>query len=264
LKEHRAIIAILLFFAVFLALPIEMKGEPATTEMKPLIYDEAGLLNQEEYDVLNAMANQYGAERETDIIIYTTLNPDNRDVMKMTQDFYDDHGPGYDRSHGNAVILTMDMRNREVYLAGFYKAERYLDDDRLTKIRHEISPDLTNGNYGLAFQKYILSAHKYLAIRPGVNPDSIFFKGWLHLAVALGLAAMIVGKMVSNSGGRVTVNRQTYEDANASGVLEHRDQYLHTTTTKRKIEKSSSSSSSGGGGGTTSGGHSHSGSRGSF
>lgn len=84
------------------------------------------------------------------------------------------------------------------------------------------------------------------------------------MAVALGLAAMIVGKMVSNSGGRVTVNRQTYEDANVSGVLEHRDQYLHTTTTKRKIEKSSSSSSSGGGGGTTSGGHSHSGSRGSF
>lgn len=92
MKRHRAIVAVLLFFAVFLALPMEMKGEPATTEMKSLIYDEAGLLNQEEYDVLNTMANQYGAERETDIIIYTTPNPDNMDVMKMTQDFYDDHG----------------------------------------------------------------------------------------------------------------------------------------------------------------------------
>ncbi|MBE0340267.1 TPM domain-containing protein [Paenibacillus sp. 28ISP30-2] len=263
MKRVGAILAILVFFAAFLAVPMEVKGEAATTEWKSLIYDEAGLLNQTEYDELNTMANQYGAERETDIIIFTSSNPDNMDVMKMTQDFYDDHGPGYDRSHGNAVILTMDMRNREIYLAGFYKAERYLDDDRLDKIRDEISPYLTSGNYELAFQKYIFSAHRYLGIRPGVNPDSIFYSIAFQLVVSLVLAGIIVGKMVSNSGGRVTVNRQTYEDAGNSGILEHRDQYLHTTTTKRKIEKSSSSSGSSGGG-TTSGSHSHSGSRGSF
>ncbi len=116
MKRVGLILAILFFFTAFLAFPVEMKAEAATTEWKSLIYDEAGLLNQEEYDELNTMANQYGAERETDIIIFTSSNSDNMDVMKMTQDFYDDQGPGYDRTHGNAVILTMDMRNREIYL----------------------------------------------------------------------------------------------------------------------------------------------------
>ncbi|MBC8079502.1 MAG: TPM domain-containing protein, partial [Gorillibacterium sp.] len=227
------------------------------------VYDEAGLLSQEEYDRLNLMANEYGAKRETDIVIYTSNNTESMDVMKMTQDFYDEHAPGYDKSHGNAVILTMDMKNREIYLAGFYKAKEYLDDGRLDKIRNKITPYLTSGDYELAFEKYIKTAHKYMGFRPGANPDNILFNGWFQLAVSLGIAGIIVGLMAYHSGGRVTVDRRTYEDAGTSGILEQQDQYIRTTVTKRKIEKSSGGGS-GGGGGTSGGGHSHSGSRGSF
>jgi uncharacterized protein len=156
------------------------------------------------------------------------------------------------------------MKNREVYLAGFYKGKEYLDDGRLDKIRHKISPALTSGDYELAFQTYILTVHKYMGFRPGVNPDNILFNIWFQLAVSLGIAAIIVGMMAYRSGGRVTVNRQTYEDASTSGILDHRDQYLRTSVSKRKIEKNSGGGRSGGGGGTTGGGHSHSGSRGSF
>ncbi|MEK3723584.1 TPM domain-containing protein [Paenibacillus sp. FSL H8-0034] len=266
MKRNRAILAVLLFIAVFLAVPIELMaaGKTAPTELKQLVYDDAGLLNQQEYDELNTMANQYGAQRETDIIIVTSSNTKNIDVKKMTQDFYDEHAPGYDKPHGNAVILTMDMKNREVYLAGFYKAEQYLDDVRLDKIRSRISPDLTSGNFKLAFQKYIQTAHKYMGFRPGVNPDNILFSSWFQVAVSIGLAGIIVGRMAYHSGGRSKVHRQTYEDEGSSGILEHRDDYLRTTTSKRKIETNKSGGSRGGGGGTTGGGHSHSGSRGSF
>ncbi|MEC0093813.1 hypothetical protein PMSM_26890 [Paenibacillus macquariensis subsp. macquariensis] len=262
MMKQRTILAILFFIAVYLAVPMEMSL--ASPELKTLIYDEAGLLNQEEYDELNLMANEYGAKRETDIIIYTSNNDDNVDVMKMTEDFYDDKGPGYDKSHGNAVILTMDMRNRDFYLAGFYKGEEYLDQGRLDKINDKISPDLANGDYRLAFQKYIQTAHRYMGFRPGVNPDNILFNGWFQLAVSVGIGGVIVGMMAYRSGGRVTVNRQTYEDSSTSGILERQDQYVRTTTTKRKIEKNNGGGSGGGGGGTTGGGHSHSGSRGSF
>ena len=284
MNKQRTILAILFFFVVYLAVPMELTATAA--ELKTLIYDEAGLLDQEEYDELNVMANEYGAERETDIIILTSNNDNNIDVMQMTQDFYDEQAPGYDKPHGNAVILTMDMRNREIYLAGFYKAKEYLDDSRLDKIRDKITPDLANGDYGLAFGQYIQTAHEYLGIEPSVNsgvnsninsgnnssiypnensnvdPDNILFNGWFQLAVSLGLGGLIVGVMAYRSGGRVTVNRHTYEDASTSGILDRRDQYLRTTTTKRKIEKNNGGG--GGGGGTTRGGHSHSGSRGSF
>ncbi|MDF2922064.1 MAG: hypothetical protein K0R57_978 [Paenibacillaceae bacterium] len=267
MRINRTVAALLLLLA-FLAVPLLAGGEKAAaaTELKKLIYDEAGLLSQQEYAELNAMANEYSAKRETDFIIYTSRNEANADVLKMTQDFYDKIGPGYDKTHGNAAILTMDMKNREVYLAGFYKAKEYLDDGRMDKIRTRITPDLTSGNYMGAFEKYIKTAHRYMGFRPGVNPDNILFNGWFQLAVSLGLGAVIVGMMAYHSGGRVTVNRQTYEDSGSSGILDRKDQYLRTTLTKRKIEKNTGGGGGkgGGGGGITGGGHSHSGSRGSF
>lgn len=262
MTRFKAIAALLLFIAIGVAVSMGTAAGEAAVQAKKLIYDEAGLLSQAESDRLNEMASEYGAKRETDFIVYTTSNTGNADVKKMTEDFYDEHGPGYDKAYGNAVILTLDMRNRELYLAGFYKGEDYLDDERLDKIRDKISPYLTDGEYELAFQTYIEKAYKYMGYRPGVNPDNILFNIWFQLAVSFIIGAVVVGIMAYNSGGRVTVSSHTYEDASTSGVLDHRDLYLRTTTTKRKIERNNRSG--GGGGGVTGGGHSHSGSRGSF
>ena len=264
-RRKRAILAFLFFFLMMVAIPMDIiAGEAAATKEKQLIFDTAELLTSQEVEELNALANQYGAERETDFIIVTVNGPEAYDVEAMTQDFYDNYGPGYDKPHGNAAILMVDMSHREVYLAGFYKAKTYLDDARMDKIRSKISSDMSDGEYKLAFQKYIQLAHKYMGFRPGVNPDNLLFNTWVQLGIALVLGGGIVTLMVLRSGGRVTVNSRTYENASTSGVVAHEDRYLHTNTTRRKIERSSSSGSSGGGGGTTSGGHSHSGSRGSF
>lgn len=262
MRGQGAFLAVLFFFLMYLAVPAPIMA--AAVEEKTLIYDDAKLLNSEQYQELNTMANQYGAKRETDIIIITSNNDKNVDVQKMTENFYDEHGPGYDKSHGNAVILTLDMRNRDVYLAGFYKAEQVLGDGRLDKIRGKITSDLSSGDYKQAFETYIKTSYKYMGFKPGVNPDNVLFNVWFQLGGALAIGGIAVGIMAYRSGGRVTVNRQTYEDANSSGILDRQDQYIRTTVTKHKIEKSSGRSSGGGGGGITGGGHSHSGSRGKF
>lgn len=259
-----SLIALVLLVACWLV-PLFAVDKVAAAGNKNLIYDKAGLLSKQEKNELNRLANEYGAERETDFIIYTSNNEANKDVQLMTEDFYDKKGPGYDKAHGNAVILAMDMHNREIYLAGFYKAKEYLDDSRLDKIRDKITPDLTDGNYKIAFEKYIRLSYKYMGYEPGVNPENIVFKLWFQLGVSIVIAWIIVAVMVSRSGGKVTVDRTTYQDSANSSVVDRRDEYSHTTVTKRRIERSSDSSSGGGGGGgTTSGGHSHSGSRGSF
>nr|WP_218099649.1 TPM domain-containing protein [Paenibacillus allorhizosphaerae] len=261
-----SIVFVLLFIALFITLPLKTAiAEAAAAETKKFVYDDAGVLNPEQSDRLEAMAKEYGAKRETDIIMVTTKNTGNIDVQKLTEDFYDEHAPGYDKPHGNAVIMTLDLKNREMYLAGFYKAEQYLDDRRHDKIRAKMTPDLSNGNYELAFQKYVKTAYKYMGIRPGVNPDNILFNMWFQLAASLGIAGIIVGTMAYHSGGRVTVHRRTYEDTSTSRVIDRRDQYIRTTTTKQRIPKNNGGGKGGrGGGGVTGGGHSHSGSRGSF
>lgn len=268
-KRWVTLCSALLLIALSLLAPLTARAEQIPTDKK-LIYDEADILYPEYIQDLNALANEYGPKRETDIIVFTTDNPEDEDVVKLTEDFYDERAPGFDRPHGNAVILTLDMRNRDLYLAGFYKGEEYLDDGRLDKIRNKIAPLLTAGDYHGAFKEYIRTSYRYMGYRPWVNPDNPLFDTRVQLLIALVIGALVVGVMAFRSGGRVTVSNRTYEDSGDSGVIWRQDNYLRTTVTKRKIERSSSSgggggsSSGGGGGGTTSGGHSHSGSRGSF
>ncbi|WP_058301119.1 TPM domain-containing protein [Gorillibacterium timonense] len=262
MRRRHLILALLFPLLVMLVLPF---GAAAAAEQKKMIYDEAGLLSTEEQQELNDLANKLGAKRDTDILIITSENATNLDVIKLTEDFYDENAPGYDKPHGNAVMLVMDMRNRKVYVAGFGKAETYVDDGRADRIREKITPQLSSGDYAQAFEKYIEASYNYLGIRPGVNPDNPLFSIWVQLGGAVIIGGIVVGIMAYRSGGRITVNGRTYENSGESGILERHDQYIRTTVTKRKIEKNNGGGSGGGGGGGVSaGGHSHSGSKGSF
>lgn len=264
MRRFQAVISLLFFLVVYVAAPAGMTA--AAVEMKPLIFDKAELLSQEEREELNVMANEYGAKRETDIIILTAKRAPNDDYELMTENFYDEYAPGYDKKHGNAVILTIVLDSRDVHLEGYYKAEKYLDSGRLDKIRNKITPALSSGDYSQAFEQYIKTAYRYMGFEPGVNPDNILFNIWFQLGGAVIIGGIAVAVMAYRSGGRVTINRRTYEDASTSGIVDLEDRYIRTTTTKRKIERNSGGGGSGGGGGggVSRGGHSHSSSSGKF
>lgn len=248
---------------LFLVFPLGISGS-AFADTKQKVYDFAGLLTDKEKKELEALAGKYGAERKTDLIILTTDDTQGKDIVKYMQDFYDEKALGYDRPHGNCAILTVDMKNREVYLAGFYEAKKYLDDGRLDRIREKITPDLKRGNYYDAFRSYIETSHRYMGIRPGVDPDNILFNVWFQLLASCAVGGIVVGVMAYNSGGRVTVNERTYQDTERSRVLRKTDHYIRTSVSKRRKQSNNNRSRGGGGGGVTGGGHSHSGSRGSF
>ncbi|MBP1913509.1 TPM domain-containing protein [Lederbergia galactosidilytica] len=265
MKRSSIIATLFMLFTFCIILPLFISPVMASSPTKQRIYDYAELLTDEETEKLESLAEEYSVKRETDFIILTTNDTKGKDIIPYMQDFYDEQGLGFDKEHGNTAILTIDMEHRDIYLAGFYKAKELLNDERLDSLRNKITPDMTNGNYYEAFQTFIVSGSKYMGIRFGLNPDNLIFQLWFQAAVAIGLGTAIVGAMAYNSGGRVTINSKTYEDANTSRVINRRDQYIRTTTTKRrKPQSNSGGGSSGGGGGRTSGGHSHSGSRGSF
>ncbi|MBC8589851.1 TPM domain-containing protein [Wansuia hejianensis] len=239
------------------------------SDSKERVYDFANLLSKEEKEKLENLSSKYSAKRKTDFIILTISDPMGKDIVDYMEDFYDEEGLGYDKIHGNTAILTIDMENRDVYLAGFYEAKKYLDDSRLDIIRDKISSDLSEGQYYDAFYTFIKTSYKYMGIRPGVNPENILFKFWFQIIVSLVVGGISVGAMAYNSGGRVTVSGRTYEDPSKSRIISRRDNYLRTNISKRKKPSDNNSngggsSSRGSGGGVSRGGHSHSGSRGKF
>lgn len=302
MKRSTALLGVILFTVISMLLPFRESAasasEGTSQGLKELILDEAALLTEQEKTELNLLANEYSGKWETDIMVVTTDGPDAYDVERMTQDFYDSNGPGYDKVHGNTVILMINMTDREIYVAGFYKGEEYVDNSRTEQIKELITPAMAQGDYRLAVQQYLDQVDQYMGTEPyrpdyssgsgsgsssgissgsapdyvpsdrysgsrsGVDPDSLLLNPWIQLGAAVLIGGLVVFTMVHRSGGRITINARTYQNGATSGVLSHEDNYLHTTRTSRKIE--SNNNRSGGGGGTTSGGHSHSGSRGSF
>ncbi|MFC4620397.1 TPM domain-containing protein [Camelliibacillus cellulosilyticus] len=226
------------------------------------IYDNAHLLTEQEKADLQALSSKLGQERQTAFIIITVNGTDGKTLKDYVGDFYDNQKPGFDQPEGNTEILAIDMNERDVQLAGFKKAEKYLDDGRQDKIRKAITPDLSDGHYYQAFSTFIQKAHDYMGYKPGVNPDNILFKWWFQISCAIVVAAIIVGLMAYRSGGKVTVNARTYLDSQQSGVVSEYDNFIRKTVTRQR--KPSNNSKSGGGGGVTRGGSSFSGSSGKF
>lgn len=229
---------------------------------KQRIYDEAGVLTNEEILNLEAISKSYSEKRQTDFVILTTQN--SQSAQQYMANFYDTHQLGYKQKNGNTVILTVNMKNREVYLAGFYQAETYLTNERLDKIRDRITKDLSDTNYARAFETFIKEADYYFDYEPNVNPDNLFYKTWFQFILAIIIALIIVGAMLFQSKSKLTTTSNTYKDMSRSKVLHHKDKFVRRVVTKRYSPMPKAKGPRGGGGGMTGGGHSHSGSSGRF
>lgn len=227
---------------------------PVSAAPSNYIYDYASLLTAGEVEELESLAQEFSAKTNTSLIVLTTNDTGGLYIKDFMANFYDNNHPGYNQPDGNTAILSLDMENRDIYLAGFHKAEDHLDTTRIDKILDKATPYITDGEYFEGFKTYMEETTYYLGLKPGYNPDSVFHKIWFQLLISLLIGALVVGLMVSNRGGKVTVNHTTYADSDESGVVSSDDRYITTHITK--VKKPSNNSK---GGGTTGGGSSFSG-----
>ncbi|WP_339147115.1 MULTISPECIES: TPM domain-containing protein [unclassified Sutcliffiella] len=291
MRRYKSIYSFII--AVFLVVTLGFTAQAESVNQKQFVYDYAGILTDQEVTQLDSLANELGAESDTAFLVITANGTDGMDIEEYVGDFYDENAPGYDQPYGNTAILAIDLEERDIYLAGFKKAELYLNDQRLDLILESITPALSQGNYYEAFSEFISSSHSYMGMEPetsddnpgsypdnndgyqnyeeeyyaGGNPsDNLFFQLWFQLLVSFIVGGAVVGILAYNSGGRVTVNSGTYMNSNSSKVLHRHDRYLRKTVTRVKKPTNNNNNSGGftGGGGITGGGHSHSGSRGKF
>ena len=230
---------------------------PVKAAPEQYIYDRAGLLTAEETSHLEKLAAELSAERGIAFVVLTTNDTNGQYIREYMSYFVDNNRVGYESSIGSTAVIALDMENRDVYLGGFGKAEQYLDDGRLTKIREKVTPLLSEGDYEGAFERFMEQSHYYSQFEPGFNPDNIIHKLWFQLLAGIILATIVVSIMVANRGTRSTVNQNTYVDLDNSGVVNSEDRYV--TTTISKVRKPENNGGGGGGSGLSGGGFSGSG-----
>lgn len=233
-------------------------GVTAFAAVDQHVYDNANLLSESEIAELETVATKYSDEQDTDFLFLTLADEKSLSIMEDMGDFYD--AWSVENNQKNAVLLTMNIATRDVYIAGFGTAETSLDNKRVDLVLDRIVPEMQNGDYADAFQETVTTSSRYMEYRPGVNPENILLKSWFQLLIALLLATGVVGFMLYNSGGRVTTTASTYFDGDHTKVTGTRDQFRNKTVSRRKVPKANSGSGGGfGGGGSTGGGASFSG-----
>lgn len=231
---------------------------------KTYIYDQAGLLTLEQKKDLENLARDYSQKRKTDILILTTDSQDFYDAESYMDYMYESQALGYQGYHGDAVILTLNMATRDVYVSGHEGAMERMDNRRTDSLRRKILDDLSSGDFYRAFKIFIESSNKYLGIRPGINPEGPIFKLWFRLILSLASASIVLGAMLYRTEGRRTVNESSYKDSKKSRLVDSYDRYIRTSISKSYSPRNQGNNSGGSSGGTTSGGSSYSGSGSKF
>lgn len=233
-------------------------GAAVFAETDQHVYDNAGLLSEGEIRELEALAAEHSRKHDADFLFLTTPTTDGQPITTYMGDFFERWKA--ENNQENAVLLTIDIGSREVYLAGFGTAETSLDNQRVELVLDRIMPYMSAGEYGGAFHETVTTSSRYMEYRPGVNPENIFLQTWFQAAVALLLGGVVVGSMIFNAGGRVTTTSRTYVDSQNTQVRSRRDQFRNKTVSRRRVPKSNGGGGGGfGGGGMTGGGSSYSG-----
>lgn len=249
IKSIVMIVVLFVSFSIF---------SPSAYALEQKIFDEAGLLTENERRELEELATTIGDKWNIDIIIVTTNDAGGMSAQRYMEIFYEDKIVEQGLKKWNASVLAVDMGRRDYSIGNFYKAKFHIEGERVDGVLDGIWPYMRDGDYLKAFEKYILLTDYYMGKGP-VNP---IFHWWVQLIIAAVVGAVAVLVMAYNSGGRVTVSDRTYMNTSTSRVLSRKDKYIRTTITKTHRPKSSGGGGGfggGGGGGRTSGGHSYSG-----
>ena len=253
------------------------------------VYDDGELLTEAEEEELQKLLVSGAQNTEQDLVIVTTDDNGGKEARDYADDFYDQHGFGYEKENGSGVLFLIDMDARTIYISTAGTAIEKYTDMEIEDTLDAIMPSMRSGDYGEACRTFISEAIRCLN-GGDVAEDGYYDEktdrfvekpadgGWkqalsfkrlaILFSVSAALAAFVVLIISWKRKTRMSVNGGTYLKDGKVDFRERRDQFTHTTVVTRHIPKNNGGGGSSGGGHssyhTSSGGHSHGGGGRSF
>ena len=249
------------------------------------VYDDGELLTEAEEAELQKLLVKTAQATEQDLIVVTTQDNQGKEARDYADDFYDDHGFGYEKENGSGVLFLIDMEGRTFYISTAGTAIEKYTDREIEDTLDALTPHMRAGDYAKACFTFVSEAKRCLnggetAENGSYNPDTDRFEeypaakgvpGWKkalspkRLAVVFSISAAISAFVVLiifwRRKTRMSVNSGTY--LKNLELKERSDRFTHTTVVTREIPKDDGGGGHSGGGysssHTSSGGHSHGG-----
>lgn len=277
------VFCLLVFLSVFLFCGFDSEEQK--------VYDDAGLLSDEEEKELETLLIKTARETEQDLIIVTTDNNEGKSARDYADDFYDENKFGYEKENGSGVLLLIDMDDRELYISTAGTAIEKYTDDEIDVTLDEVAPYLSNGDYMGACTGFVECAGRYLtggqmaqngyydkeqdrfvennkseaAWKKALQPSRLL----MNLLIAFIISSVIVFIIAHNRKAKMSVGNQTYLKDGGVKIRGKGDHFTHTTVVTRQIPKDNGGGPGGSSGShssshVSSGGHSHGGGGRSF
>lgn len=227
----------------------------------PPVYDEAGLLTDEERMSLTEEVNALREKTGWDIFAVTTANAQGKTSMAYADDFYD----AQTAEESNGVLVLIDMDNREIYLSTCGEAIRYLEDARIDAILDDAFPYVAEGDYAGCLSVMLSGVECFYD--KGIHEDQYSYDvdtgavseyrtlTWMEvvpvalLAAGVGIAIYCIVISRYSLKGSTRNDGYPYTRYGKVDLTGCDDRFVHQTVTHHVIQTNSGSGSSGGGGG---------------
>ena len=225
------------------------------------VFDEAGMLSEEEAAALDSYA--YDVSEEYEVGVYFISVDDFNDIdsdgaYEAAKTLYQDWGLGYG-GDASGVLLMMSLSNRKMALIAHGYGNAAITDGINQSIRDSIKPYFKEDNWNDGVEVYISMAAQAIcnAQENGVTEEDVVVYTEAPLGyriaaiVVLFLLAMLVAFLVTQG-----MKSQLKSVAPRSEALEYtgpgdlhlsvqEDQFTHTTTTRQYSPESKDSDSGG-------------------
>lgn len=262
-------ILIACFLCVWMAAPAMAQSIPEE-RLYPRLVDNADLLDDFEETELLAKLDEISERQQFDVVVVTeeSLNGKTSDVY--ADDFYDYNGYGMGENADGALLL-ISMEEREGYISSCGYGITAITDAGAEFMYDQIVPDLSDGNYVLAFESFAEWCDDFVTQAKAGNPyDAGNLPGSkmglfdVLIALVFGLVFAEIPMLVMRSKLKSVHKKNeagNYVKHGSKVVNVESDRFLyHTVTRQRKpkenqssggstVHRSSSGRSHGGGGG---------------
>lgn len=227
------------------------------------VFDDAGLLTDEEEQKLQEKIDKMIDEEKTDIIILTTYFEPGSNSLSSANDFYESRNFGYEEDMGTGVMFVVDMENRQITVYTSGDAITYFTDQRIDTILDDVYSDVKDGDYYGGCKTFLKYVDRYMYLDSGAREPMTAVGVLVRLLISIGLGGVIVVPLVYRSGGKVTVNAANYFVNNSAHINHQNDFFMRKAVSTRVIPKNNNHSGGGRSGGSTvhtsSSGHSYGG-----
>lgn len=256
---------LLVCFALVAVRGLIKTGVPRANTSAPAerVYDYADVLTDQEEENLRELIARKEAGIQCDIVLVTVRETVETDyvswetgMMNYADDFYDNHNYGYNKVHGDGVLLLDNWQEGQAgsWLSTCGAVLDRFGDYEIDEVLQAVGKDVESNPYK-AYQSYIELVSRKMSSKISNYPPILI------LVAPLAVLVIFVLINMRSPLGKESVQANTYVVGGRANIRVQRDDFVRKFVTKRHIPRNDGGSgrSGGGGGHVSSGGVSHGG-----